>query len=149
MMMRKRLKNYQLERISFCYDTCHAFVSSKVNGIDYNPLRELRVFSKYKIPVCIFHLNNSKSLSLDRHSPIFRPVQEDILYTCLIPDKDINLLIRCAKKNSIPMILEQSFEVKLEQYKNNWKDKRDILYSKVWNSEIKYIEGVWYKKKSK
>jgi deoxyribonuclease-4 len=100
-------------QIGICYDTCHAFASGSENFIE-----EIEKIKFILGKLDLIHLNNSKdpiNSSRDRH---------ELLSEGEIDIKEINSLVKYAKKEFIDLILETPGDLE------------------IWNKEIYYIKNI-------
>lgn len=100
-------------KIGICYDTCHAFASGSENFLEEIEKIKLKLGK-----LDLIHLNNSKdpiNSSRDRH---------ELLSEGEIDIKEINSLVKYAKKEFIDLILETPGDLE------------------IWNKEIYYIKNI-------
>jgi endonuclease IV len=82
------------DRVSFCYDTCHDYVSD-----NQNPAKNLMKLLAAGVQISLIHLNNSMSKSIDMH---------DSIDSGYIPYENLKEIYEIGLSNRIPMIIEHA-----------------------------------------
>lgn len=88
-------------RVGFCYDTCHGFVTNKINNCPNTVHDDLKLLLREDVPIDVVHLNDSQSVTADRHANIFEG---------MIPRKSLINVMKLCRRKKIPMIIERSKE---------------------------------------
>lgn len=84
--------------VSYCYDTCHAFVSINKDNKKTSIDKELQQLLDNNMKISVIHLNDSQSTSKDLHANLFDGI---------IPKHELINTIKIANKHKIPMIVER------------------------------------------
>ena len=119
------------DRVGFCIDTCHRFVTCSMMGIKTDLLRDLKALVVRKIPIYVVHLNDSASRTQDRHANPFEGLMD--------PATLVGAITIC-HKNNIPMIIERWNIRDKSTGKQLSTDKKKVKWRRMIDSVNKFID---------
>jgi endonuclease IV len=91
--------------VGFCIDTCHLFVTSHTTNNTMPLYNQIMLMIKAGVPIGLVHLNDSATVSQDKHADILKGK---------IEKTDMINIIKLCYERGIPMCMER-MDIKIEK----------------------------------